>query len=126
MISCQTRINLLGFFQAMIDLVNEKRLELANLCERFRVERLDLFGSAAGGGFRPESSDLDFLVRFADRQPTGAYADRYLDFAEALERLFQRPVDLVTEQSIRNPYFRRVVEASRQPIYERSDTQAAV
>jgi uncharacterized protein len=110
----------------MIDLVNDKRRELATLCERFRVERLDLFGSAAGGDFRPESSDLDFLVRFADRQPTGAYADRYLDFADALERLFQRPIDLVTEQSIRNPYFRRAVQASRRAIYERSDTQAAV
>ena len=110
----------------MVDLVNEKRREVAGLCQRFQVERLDLFGSAADGDFRPESSDLDFLVRFADRQPTGAYADRYLDFADALERLFQRPVDLVTEQSIRNPYFRRVVEASRQAIYERSDSQVAV
>ena len=110
----------------MIALVAKKKGELAKLCQKFKVERLDLFGSAAAGDFKPETSDLDFLVSFAERQPTGDYADRYLDLADAMEHLFQRPVDLVTEQSVRNPYFRRVVEASRQPIYERPDTQTAV
>ena len=110
----------------MIPLVAQKKFELAGLCQKFKVERLDLFGSAANGDFQPETSDLDFLVRFADREPTGDYADRYLDLAEAMERLFQRPVDLVTDHSVRNPYFRRVLEASRQVIYERQDTQTAV
>jgi uncharacterized protein len=111
---------------AMIQLVTQKKRELASLCQRFEVERLDLFGSAADGNFQSDTSDLDFLVRFADREPTGDYADRYLDLAEAMEHLFQRPIDLVTEQSVRNPYFRRVVEASRQPVYERQDTQTVV
>jgi hypothetical protein len=110
----------------MIALVAQKKRELANLCQRFKVERLDLFGSAADGSFKSDTSDLDFLVRFTNPEPTGDYADRYLDLADAMERLFQRPVDLVTEQSVRNPYFRRVVEASRQLIYERQDTQTAV
>ena len=110
----------------MIALVEQKKQEVIALCRQFKVERLDLFGSAASGDFRDESSDLDFVVRFADRQPTGAYADRYLDFAEAMERLFHRSVDLVTEQSIHNPYFRRAVEATRQPIYERQDAEAVV
>lgn len=110
----------------MIEMVTQKKRELADLCQRFKVERLDLFGSAADGSFRSDTSDLDFLVRFTNPEPTGDYADRYLDLADAMERLFQRPVDLVTEQSVRNPYFRRVVEASRQLIYERQDTQTAV
>ncbi len=110
----------------MIALVAKKKRELTELCRKFKVTRLDLFGSAADGDFNQKTSDLDFLVRFADRQPTGDYANRFLDLAEALERLFQRPVDLVSEESVRNPYFRRVVEASRQPIYERPDAQTAV
>ena len=110
----------------MIALLEQKKTAVIALCRQFNVERLDLFGSAASGEFHAESSDLDFVVRFANREPTGAYADRYLDFAEALERLFQRSVDLVTEQSIRNPYFRREVEATRQPIYERQDAEAVV
>ena len=110
----------------MIDLVAEKRPNLLELCRKFRVQRLHVFGSAATGAFRKETSDLDFLVSFFDRRPNADYADRVLDFADALERLFARPVDLVTEQSVRNPYFRRALEASRQLIYERGDEEVAV
>jgi len=107
----------------MIPLVTHKQRELANLCRQYKVQRLDLFGSAADDSFHGDTSDLDFLVRFLNPEPTGDYADHYLDLAEALERLFQRPIDLVTEQSVRNPYFRRVVDASRQLVYERQDPQ---
>ncbi len=103
----------------MVAIVEHNRTALVALCRRYRVDRLYLFGSAASGCFDSQRSDLDFLVSFVDREPTGEYADRYLDFAEGLERLFGRPVDLVTEQSIRNPYFRREVESTRQLIYER-------
>jgi hypothetical protein len=110
----------------MTALVEEHKATLAELCRRFRVRRLYLFGSAATDRFNPNASDLDFLVELADRQPTGAYADRYLGLAEALERLFGRRVDLVTEESIRNPYFRREVETSRQLIYEHAGQEALV
>ncbi len=110
----------------MIALVEQKKQELADICRRYRVERIDLFGSAATGRFNPQSSDLDFVVCFADRQPTGDYADRYLGLADSLERLFQCRVDLVTEQSIHNPYLRREIEATRQLIYEQQREEAAV
>jgi len=51
--------------------------ELHELCRRFRVTRLELYGSAAEGRFDPAASDLDFLVEFADLEPV-AYADAYL------------------------------------------------
>ncbi|MGD0815426.1 MAG: nucleotidyltransferase domain-containing protein [Verrucomicrobiota bacterium] len=104
----------------MIALVEQKKTDLADLCRRFKVERLELFGSAATGSFQAASSDLDFIVRFS-APTTGSYLDRYLDFAEALEQLFQRPVDLVTERAIQNPCFRRNVAATRQPVYEGAD-----
>lgn len=110
----------------LIELIEEKRGELTALCRRYGVERLYLFGSAATGRFRPPSSDLDFIVEMADRQPNATYADRYLAFAEELERLFGRPVDLITEQSIRNPYFRHEVEATRQLVYGQPREEAAV
>jgi predicted nucleotidyltransferase len=106
----------------MIALVAQKKNDLAELCRRFDVERLELFGSAATGSFQSASSDLDFILRFSSAS-AGSYLDRYLDFAEALEQLFQRPVDLLTERAIRNPYFRRSVEATRQPIYEQRDEE---
>jgi predicted nucleotidyltransferase len=113
-------ISYLGF--TVIALVEEKKREIGRLCRQFDVEKLDLFGSAATGAFRPSRSDLDFVVRFASA--SGNYLDRYLDLAEALEKLFQRPVDLITERSVRNPYFRSGVEATRQPVYERRNEEA--
>lgn len=110
----------------MNSLLHGKQSELDELCRKFGVERLYLFGSAASGRFNPRTSDMDFLVRMADRQPTGAYADRYLSLAENLERLFDHRVDLVTEESIRNPHFRREVEATRQLVYEQPLAQATV
>jgi hypothetical protein len=67
---------------------------------------------------------LDFVVAFADTTP-GTYADRYLDLAEALEALFGRKVDLLTERAIRNPYFRREVDATRQVVYDKRGQEAA-
>ena len=108
----------------MIELV-EKHIEaIRTLCREHGVRRLDLFGSAATGAFDPARSDLDFVATFADTRSPG-YADRYLAFTEALERLFGRHVDVVTERSIRNPYFRQAVDASRLTIYDERDAPAA-
>src|ERR1017187_7518820 len=101
----------------MIALIEQHRAALAALCRRFKVRRLDLFGSAAKGTFDPQSSDLDFLVSLDDTSPAD-YTDNYFGLANELERLLQRRVDLVTERSVRNPYFRQVIEATRQPVYE--------
>jgi predicted nucleotidyltransferase len=61
----------------MIREIADRRDDIQRLCRRYGVERLDVFGSAAGGGFRAEESDLDFLVEF-DAAAIG-YADRFLD-----------------------------------------------
>ena len=108
----------------MIDVVEQHRDEIRALCREYGVRRLDLFGSAATGAFDAATSDLDFVATFADTHVPG-YADRYLGFAEALEALFGRPVDVVTEPSIKNPYFRQTVEATRQPVYDDRDASAA-
>jgi predicted nucleotidyltransferase len=102
----------------MIPHVERHRADLEALCRRFRVRRLELFGSAVTGGFRPqgEVSDLDFLVEFGP--PTGpGYADRYFGLLESLEALFGRPVDLVVASAIKNPYFREMVEKTKELIY---------
>lgn len=95
------------------------------LCREYGVLRLDLIGSAAGGSFVAETSDVDFVVTFANTRVPG-YADRYLGFADALETLLGRPVDLVVERAIRNQYFWAEVEATRRLVYdeEHADTAA--
>ena len=101
----------------MVPLIEQKKPALVELCRKFKVLRLDVFGSAATNTFDSKSSDLDFVVTFAETQP-GTYADRYLGLAEALEELFHRRVDVLTERSVRNPYFRHALEATRQPVYD--------
>ena len=95
----------------MIALIEQQKTSIADLCRRHEVRRLDLFGSAVRGDFQPERSDLDFIVQFTR---TG-----YAGYADALERLLGRKVDLLTERMIRNPYFRASVEATRQIAYEK-------
>jgi predicted nucleotidyltransferase len=101
----------------VIALVEQQKSGIADLCRRHEVRRLDLFGSAARGDFQPERSDLDFIVQFT-RTGYAGYADAFLEFAEALERLLGRKVDLLTERMIRNSYFRAAVESTRQTVYE--------
>lgn len=101
----------------MISLVEDKRAEVAAICERRGVARLDLFGSAAGEGFDPEGSDLDFVVRFEPRDPPELF-DRYFGLKEDLEDLFGREVDLVTEGALdKNPSFAEGILAARVPLY---------
>ena len=93
-------------------LLQAKLEPLRELCERYGVERLELFGSAARGEFDPTSSDLDFIVHMKGRREPG-YALRFCDFADALEALYGRPVDLLTELMIKNPYFKAEVQKDR-------------
>ena len=100
----------------MIKLIESNRSQLEELCERYHVKRLALFGSAASGAFDFGTSDLDFVVDF---EPTDDMnlADQYFGLLEGLQMLFQRRIDLVTERSIRNPYFKRAVDQTRIPLY---------
>lgn len=101
----------------MIPEVEKRADELRRLCLTYGVRRLDLFGSASTGMYDPDGSDLDFLVEF---QPAAhhSYANAYFGLLEALRRLFGRPVDLVVESAIKNPYFLRSVDQTRTPLYE--------
>ena len=92
--------------------------ELAELCRRYNVERLEVFGSAATGQFDPERSDVDLLVRFGPWEGIGALR-QYMDFLFGCEDLFGRHVDLVEEGAIRNPYFRKSVNKHRTVVYDR-------
>ena len=108
----------------MIEIIEQHYQEIRALCRRYGVRRLGLFGSAATGEFDPDKSDLDFVATFADTHVPGL-ASRYLGFAEGLEALFGRSVDVITENMVRNPYFREAVEATRQPLCAEQDAPTA-
>ena len=93
--------------------VESRRAQLAEICARLGVRRLELFGS----GTRSASPrDLDFLVDLGDRPPA-EYAAAYFALREALEALFSRPVDLVTPPALANRYFRERVEQEKTLLY---------
>jgi hypothetical protein len=96
--------------------IGKHKQQLHALCRRFRVKRLELFGSAATGRDLARTSDLDFLVDLGDLPPA-EYADAYFGLKEALERMFSRPVDLLTVPSLRNPFFKQRVEQTKALLY---------
>jgi predicted nucleotidyltransferase len=100
----------------MIDLLDANRTEIAAICERFGVSRLEVFGSAARGDFEPASSDLDFLIEFEDYGP--GIADRYFDFIRAMEAHFGRKVDTVFGPNVKNPILQEEIDQTRELVYE--------
>ena len=101
----------------MIPLITNHSDELAEICRRHHVKRLEVFGSAAVGDFNPEKSDIDFLVEFDDSDDFSLFQTRR-DLTQELESLFNRSVDLVIFANVENPYFRISVESTREPIFE--------
>jgi len=101
---------------AMVDLIEDRKEELARVCPRFGVLSLGLFGSATREDFHAEASDLDFVVEFAPMSPD-EHARSYLGLLKELEHLFQRKVDLVEVSAVRNPYIRRNIESSQVSLY---------
>jgi len=93
-----------------------QRPAIGNICRRYQVRRLEVFGSAArGADFNPERSDADFLVEFAP----DALADLggWFSVRTELERLLGRGVDLVESPAVRNPYVRADIERTRELVY---------
>jgi len=90
--------------------------EIIRICTHRKVRSLAVFGSATGDRFDKRKSDLDLLVEFEKMQPA-EHAEQFFGLAEDLERLLNRPVDLVEPGPIRNPYFRKSVEETQVVIY---------
>ena len=104
------------------------RAPLLELCRRYPVERLYLFGSILTDEFDPEKSDVDvqaFFEPLSDQDPIER-GEKMWRFWEELEILFGKKVDLLTRPFIRNPYLRKEVETTRQLIYEGQDEKAFV
>jgi hypothetical protein len=110
---------------APFQMTGQQRASLEAICRRFNVARLELFGSAATEAYRPDRSDLDFLVEFVKDANLGPWLAGYFDLQQALEGLFDRPVDLVFLSALKNPYFVQSVNKTRQVVYEHQVPEAA-
>ena len=94
----------------------EKNIDkLINLCKKYKVTKLYVFGSVITGKFTKES-DIDLLVTFDDIDIHN-YADNYFDLKFSLEDLFKRKIDLLEEKAIKNPFFKKSINNSKELIY---------
>ena len=101
----------------MHEAIARHREQIADICRRFAVRRLEVFGSAARGtDFNPETSDADFLVEFEPGN-TIPFLDRFFGLSDALAGLLGRSVDLVEPRAIRNPCIRASIDRAREVIY---------
>jgi predicted nucleotidyltransferase len=100
----------------MVEFIREHRPALELLCRQHHVRTLEVFGSAAGGGFDPVRSDVDFLVDFMPLEPA-EHARAYFGLWFALEDLLRRRVDLVETRAVQNPYFLASENRARQVLY---------
>jgi len=88
---------------------------ISNLCKQYNVKSLYAFGSVLTDRFN-DNSDVDMVVAF-NQIPVENYADNYFDLKFTLQDVLKRPVDLLEEQAIKNPYFLQNVNNTRQLIY---------
>ncbi len=93
----------------------DKIEELKRLCKLYKVRSMYAFGSVCTERFS-EKSDIDFLISFDDLS-IEQYTDNYLELHYKLEDLFNHPIDLLTENSLSNPYFVKAVEQTKRLIY---------
>lgn len=101
----------------MHSLIQQNQTAITDLCRRYRVKRLEVFGSAARGiDFDWDHSDADFLVEFAEN---GQAASLHVFFSlrQELEQLIGRHVDLAEATALRNPYLLSSIEQNREVVY---------
>jgi len=89
------------------------------LCIEHNVKSLYAFGSVCKKD-ENDANDVDLLISF-NKMDYGEYADNYFSLADQLEALFNKPVDLVTKNSLHNPYFIDSVNKTKVLIYASDD-----
>ena len=102
-----------------MNLINANIQTIIELCKKYRVKTLSVFGSILTDKFN-DDSDVDLLVDFEPYDPDSTDFDclgNYIDLAEALENVFGRKVDLIIEKGLKNKYFIANINRTKKLIY---------
>lgn len=95
--------------------IKDKLDDLKKLCQVYDVRTMYVFGSICTDNFN-DKSDIDLLISFKDI-PIEKYTDNYFELHYKLEELFNRKIDLLTENSLSNPYLMESIEETKQLLY---------
>jgi len=90
---------------------------IISLFEKHKIKDAYLFGSAITDKFDEEKSDVDFLVNFIDGIDPLEKGELLWNLRFSLEDNLNRPIDLITETSLKNPYFIEEVNEKKLKIY---------
>ena len=89
--------------------------DINRICHSHNVKHLYAFGSVLTGKFSKDS-DIDLVVDFENVE-LNKYADNYFDLKYSLEEILKRPIDLIEESAIKNPYFKQTLNKTKKLIY---------
>ncbi len=106
-------------------LINERYTDFVELCRSHKVDKLYAFGSSITDHFDPKTSDIDVVVKIDIDDPADR-GEALLSLWDNLEILFKRKVDLLTDDSIRNPYLRSNIDRTKKLIYDREGEKVFV
>jgi uncharacterized protein len=99
------------------DLINRNPEGFSKLCQSHHVDKLYAFGSSITDHFDQAKSDIDILVNLTIEDPI-EYGGVLLNLWDNLESFFGKKVDLLTDESIHNPYLRKTIEETKRLIYD--------
>lgn len=99
----------------LMSILEIKKEEISALCESNKVERLYAFGSVLSEKMT-EVSDIDLIVLIREKDPI-EYSKYYFSLLSSLETLLNRPIDLLEEGTIRNPFLRQALDSQKVAIY---------
>ncbi len=103
----------------MQKIILDKLENIKVLCVEYNVQTLFAFGSVCTENFNSKS-DIDLLISFKPMDYSD-YADSYFNIVDKFEEVFNRPVDLITEKSLNNPYFIESINKNKTKLYESRD-----
>ncbi len=96
--------------------IDQHRNEISSICKRYRVRKLDVFGSAARKvDFKINSSDADFLIEFEPDVQVGL--DQLMGIKTELEKLLGRHVDLIEPEAVLNPFVKASIQRHQESVY---------
>ena len=101
----------------LMTLIKERYTDFADLCRSHKVDKIYAFGSSITDHFDPNRSDIDIVVTIDIDDPADR-GEALLSLWDKLEALFDRKVDLLTEDSIRNPYLKANINRTKKLIYD--------
>ena len=99
-----------------MNLIYDNIDKIVALCKKYRVKNLYVFGSILTPRFN-DDSDVDLLVNYEPEPDPLVLGENAINLYLDLQDVFGRKVDLVNEQFIKNPYFKKAIEGTKRLIY---------